>query len=342
MIRVTDLQLDRRTAATILGMRAESLQSVDLLRTHNHTWQVTADDASYFVKAHTKDWYDSRPASSIPVRHELTGHRILRAAGLAGPMVIAYSTDTDNPLGWPYLVTRQLPGAPLVDLLSTLPAEPDDRVLTSVGRYLASMHRLTYDQPGYLIGGPPAAPDPAQWIHWLSRPERFLLYFFETLTADAANVGVATRDAAAGLLERTLPRLRSAYEPLRFVHGDCHANVFYLDQVQADWRVSGVLDMENCSAGSPPFDFAKLFIELAGRIAARHAWWQPLFRGYGHQPDFDLIRVLLVGHAHINYSCLGRSLWPANREDLINHILAARTWSELFDLERDRSGDPLR
>lgn len=334
MVSAATLALDSPTAAAIFGADHRNISAVEFLRPYNHTWRITADGGLiYFLKAHTKDWYDSKPASPGPVLHEVTGHRILRSAGLAAAQVIAYSTDSDNPLGWPYLITRQLPGGPLTDHLLKSSTDEADKALAAVGRYLATMHSLTFEHPGYLIDGPPPPPTPNQWLHWLSRPERFLLYFFQTLTADATDVTLATRDAAASLLEHTLPRLRPAYQPLRFVHGDCHASTFYLHRTDTDWQVTGVLDLENCSAGSPAFDFAKLFIELAGRLGSTHRWWEPLFRGYNAEPDFDLIRTLLIGHAHINYSCLGNSLWPAKRQDVMDHILQAHTWDQLFCLK---------
>ncbi len=338
MTEPTEPRLDRADAAAILAIPIEKVSAIKFLRPHNHTWRIVAGGATYFLKAHTKDWYDANPASATPVRHEVTGHRTLRAAGLATAEVIAYSTDTDNPIHWPYLVTRELPGTPLADLLPMLPRTAAHTALKTAGRYLASMHQLTYDQPGYLIDGPPTQPAPNQWLHWLSKPERFLLYLFENLTADAAEVDLATRDAAAGLVERTLPKLRPAFQPLSFVHGDCHANVFYLDHDDdTGWRVTGIIDMENCSSGSPAFDFVKLFIELAGRMHPTTSWWEPLFDGYQTEPEFDLMRVLLIGHAHINYACLGNSLWPTDRQSVLRRILTARNWSELFGQEQIRA-----
>jgi Ser/Thr protein kinase RdoA (MazF antagonist) len=326
------LTLSATAAAGLLGMSPERVDSTELLRTHNHTWRVSADRETFFVKAHTKDWYDTDPASSVPVRHEMTGHRLLRAAGLPGLDVVGFSLDRDNALGWPYLVTRRAGGAALTDVLDTTAPAASDRALEAVGECLSRIHSLTFDQPGYLIDGPPAPPRPNQWMHWLSRKERFLLYAFENLTADAATVELDLRDAAAALLARTLPELRRAYQPLRFVHGDCHANVFHLDHEGPATRVSGVLDMENCSAGAPVFDFAKLFIELAGRRSADTRWWTPLFRGYREEPSFDLIRALLVGHAHINYTCHGAYSWPGSRGDILRHILSAKDWAHLLDL----------
>jgi hypothetical protein len=113
-------------------------------------------------------------------------------------------------------------------------------------------------------------------------------------------------------------------------HGDCHANVFFLDPAGAD--VSGVIDMENCSAGAPEFDIVKLFISLAGHFGPDGHWWKPLFDGYGSEPDFDLIRLLLVGDSNVNYTCFGEHSWPGTRADILHQILESRGWSQLFDI----------
>ena len=44
-------------------------------------------------------------------------------------------------------------------------------------------------------------------------------------------------------------RLRSSYDPPRFVHGDCHANAFFLVEEEGSWRVTGTVDMEVASSG---------------------------------------------------------------------------------------------
>jgi Ser/Thr protein kinase RdoA (MazF antagonist) len=337
MVSSDDLRLTREIAAAILGAKTEEVTDVRFLRPENHSWRVVAAGSAYYVKAHTKDWYSDTPASSFPVRHEVTGYRLLREAGLPSADVVGYSTSTDNPLGWPYLITRELEGAPLADLLHTLSPREAEAALRAAGAYLAEMHSLTYEEPGYLIDGPPNPPRPNQWLHWLSRLERFLLHFFENMTEDAASVDLDTRDAAASLLERALPRLREAYRPLRFVHGDCHANVFFLAGEGRRWRVSGILDMENCSAGAPVFDLTKFALEMGANYGSRLRWWEPLFQAYGAEPDFDVFRMVMVGHAHINFVC-GEPIWPGTRADILRHLLAARTWAEMFDTDQIAAG----
>lgn len=120
MVAPDDLRLTCETAAAILGAKTEEVSEVRFLRPENHSWRVVVDGSAYYVKAHTKDWYRDTSASSFPVRHEMTGHRLLREAGLPVPSVAGYSTNTENPLGWPYLITRELEGASLVELLSAL------------------------------------------------------------------------------------------------------------------------------------------------------------------------------------------------------------------------------
>lgn len=323
------LRLDPGRIAEMLAIPESHVVDVRPVHTRNHVWRVITGDSVYFVKAHTKDWYDHAPASGRPVRNELSGHRILRAAGLPAAEVIAYELSRDNPLRWPYLIMRELAGRPLIELLAGRNAEEAVGSLAAVGRYLATMHSLTYEHPGPLIDGPPGPPDPDQWLHWLSRLERFLLYFFENLITDD-DISLSTKDAAAGLLARVLPQLRDSYVPLRFVHGDCHANTFFLI-FDDGWHVSGLVDMENCSAGNPLFDFAKFMIEMAGRFGACGQWWEPLFDGYGSEPDIDLLRTIMIGHAHINFTWLGPHAWAGGREAILRRLLAARSWQQLFD-----------
>lgn len=321
-------QLDRHAAAALLGVPDPGLLDLRQVHTDNHVWRVETIQGTYFVKTHTKDWYAARPASGVPVRNEVSGHRILRAAGLPAAEVVDYDTGRDNPMGWPYVITRELPGTPLTELLPVLDRHHAAAALTVTGEYLAGMHCVTYEHPGSLVDGPPGPPDLDEWLHWLSRLERFLLYFFENLITD--DLPLSIKDAATGLLADTLPALRDSYVPLRFVHGDCHSSTFFIEH-GSTWRVSGMVDLENCSSGNPLFDFAKLMIEMAGRFGARDLWWQPLFEGYGSEPDLDLVRTILIGHAHINYACHGPFSWRGDREQILRQLLTARSWAELFD-----------
>ena len=191
------------------------------------------------------------------------------------------------------------------------------------------MHSITFDYPGYLVDGPPVAPpDPDRWQHGIWRCERF--------GAEVKNdLDLATADALACLIVDKIADLRDSYQPPRFVHGDCHANQFFLVKGQDGWQVSGVVDMEVASAGSPVFDFLKLVIEMVGRFGAGPPhWWEPLLNGYGSFVDLDLLRLVLTAAGHINYTCLGPHAWPGTRADIVRHLVRAQTWSEVVDLSR--------
>ena len=96
--------------------------------------------------------------------------------------------------------------------------------------------------------------------------------------------------------------------------------------------MTGVLDLEVASAGCPLFDFAKLFIELTGHLTGSgHPWWEALFEGYGSEPDFDVMRLMLASSNHVNFTCLGDHAWPGDRESILTHIVTATPWAELFN-----------
>ena len=125
--------------------------------------------------------------------------------------------------------------------------------------------------------------------------------------------------------------LQSSYEPPRFVHGDCHASTFFLVEAVGAWRVTGVVDMEVASAGDVGEDLMKLCIALAADLPASTRWWEALFDGYGTRPEFDLLKLRLLGSEPAEFAWTSR--WPKPWEETVRHILNAGSWSELFDLE---------
>lgn len=100
------LYLDSTRAATLIPGRRSDV-SVELLRRLNHLWRLRAGPEVYYLKAHTRPWYDWSPvrAASVAVGHERSAYEILRAHHLPAPLVIGTSQGQDNALGWPYLLT---------------------------------------------------------------------------------------------------------------------------------------------------------------------------------------------------------------------------------------------
>lgn len=309
------LTLTSQAAATILG---RSSVDVELLHRENDMWRLTAGGDVFFLKSHTKDWYAGRPTGPV-VNHEVSAYRMLAELGLPTPEIVAVSADVDNPLGWPFFVMRALDGV-------SLTSAPTSAGLRAAGAYLARMHAATYAYAGPFVDGPPSGPLADDvWQHWICRFERRLAKLIEVWSDD---IGHRSMDALTRLFADTLPTLRASYDPPRFVHGDCHAEQFFV----RDGEVTGVVDMEIASAGSPLEDFLKFGINMAGQRCG-FAWWEPFFAGYGAEPEFDLIRLIYAGAHHINFTC-GDHPWPGTREQILTHILDASDWSELFDLTR--------
>ena len=77
-------------------------------------------------------------------------------------------------------------------------------------------------------------------------------------------------------------------------------------------------------------------------------WWAPLIDGYGEEPDFELLKLRYLASGYLELSPHAYRIVPGVRELVVQHILAARNWQELFDLSKIReehdakgSGDSL-
>ena len=77
-------------------------------------------------------------------------------------------------------------------------------------------------------------------------------------------------------------------------------------------------------------------------------WWVPLIDGYGEEPDFELLKLRYLASGYLELSPYAYRIVPGVRELVVQHILAARNWQELFDLSKIReehdakgSGDSL-
>ena len=327
------VSLSERQARQVLGRVGLSGPiSVERVHAYNHVWRLEGDAGTFFLKIYTKPWYAPYGDShAFPVTHEAGAWRCLRAHGLATPEVVVAETGTDNPLGRPFLLTRDLAGEPLIRLLRV--GHAAGAPLRAVGDYLRRMHSVTFRFPGYVSSeeGPTRPRRPGAWQHrcWTAEARERLAR--DTLEAEAAGLSADVRARLDRDIESMGERLRSSYEPPRFVHGDCHANAFFLVEEAGSWRVTGTVDMEVASAGDAGEDLMKLCIELATVLPASSGWWDALFEGYGAEPDFDLLKLRLLGATPADFGWTGK--WPKSWEAIVRHVMGAGSWCELFDLE---------
>jgi len=331
-VEVDELEAAMSTQVAREILNCQGHVEVEFLRPSNHTWRITCERGVSFLKAHSKDWYGGSVSSAGgAVAHEAGAHQLLKEKGLATPTVVAAERSADNPLGWPYLLTERLAGASLVDVVDPVEKKSSDLAMEAVGAHLARMHAITFQHPGYVGDGPPRRPEADAWQHSIWTFERFALQSMRTWSTDAETVPPSVMDAVMRLFAEQLPAVQRSFFPSCFTHGDCHANQFFLVRDAAGWTVTGVLDLEVAASGCVLFDFVKFFIEMRGIFAGSgYSWWRPLFAGYGGEPDFDVMRVLLAAASSINYTCGDWDGWPSTRSDVLRLLTTATDWSELL------------
>jgi hypothetical protein len=301
--------------------------AVKLIKRGNDVWRIDGGGQTFFLKTYTKDWYgDDAAGTAFHVRHERAAWDILKKHGLAAPEVTLADTTCTNLVGRPFIITRELAGKPLVDLLMLADDSEFEALLQAVGAYLRQMHNIAFTYPGYLdsVDGPTSPPDPNGWQHrcWsASQRQKNALAYLESIRTTIS-------PELAGRLETHFAtmtdKLSDAYQPPHFTHGDCHAHQFFLKPDGDDWVVTGVVDMEVSSAGDTGEDWLHLLIELSSQFAPETKWWKSLFKGYGAPPNFERfkLRMLAVEPPEFGLSAVN--------EKLIANLLDAKDWEALF------------
>ncbi len=306
---------------------------VQQVKTQNDVYRIECGADIFYLKTYTKDWYGDNVADTgYHVNHEETAWSILLTEGLLAPEVVYQSTTCDNPLNRPFLMTRELPGKPLTELLNNASKGQFAALLQTVGSYLRRMHNITFSYPGYLDTkkGPTASPSPSVWQHRCWSAEQRQRDALTNLASDETYLSIITIEQMRERLSVMSERLAPAYQPPRYIHGDCHAHQFFLEQCNGKWQVTGVLDMEVSSAGDSGEDILKLCIELAQRFSYQTRWWISLFEGYGGEPNFDLFRLRLLGVASSEFWRPNRWGSQGTRETVLRHFMKAEDWWTLF------------
>jgi hypothetical protein len=199
---------------------------------------------------------------------------------------------------------------------------------------MGRMHAIRFRFPGYVMSldGPDAHPS-GRWQHGIWTAQARREQALATLDAHADALPAALVEAVRGRLSTIVGAMRSVYQPPRFVHGDCHAHQFFVSApatAGAAWRVHGVVDMEVASAGDAVQDLVKFSIEAAAALPAASRWWEPLFAGYGGEPDVELFRLRLLGTGHPSFAWVRPAPERPSWEQMLRHLLGARDWGELF------------
>ncbi|MCI0610264.1 MAG: aminoglycoside phosphotransferase family protein [Anaerolineae bacterium] len=319
--------------ADILLLIDRHTDRVELIKHGNDVFRLVSNTESFFLKTYTKDWYGSDPASTgFQAIHENMAWTILAKHGLSVPEIVYISSDSNNPIARPFILTRELKGRPLTELMSEANREEQSALLIAIGDTIRKMHEINFAFAGYLstLSGPMEPPDANGWQHrcWSATVRE--TNATNQLQADEPHLTQGTYREVKQLCAQISTYLATAYQPPRFTHGDCHAHQFFLVRQQSTWHVTGILDMEVASAGDCGEDLLKICIELAQTLDYDTFWWKSLFAGYGSIPDLEAFRLRLLGVAPIEYGNLGKWIRSGDREVVLQHFLRARDWSMLF------------
>jgi len=297
----------------------QSGHTVFRLRTERHV---------YFLKTHSKDleeFADHAAGAAQLVRREAAAYGCLRAHGIPAVEVVAAESSCDNPVGWPYLLTLELPGISLRDVVeSEHPAWW--AAVEAFGRYLAAAHAIRFPRAGYLTSAEGPASDGSSLAQEVSHRAEVVL---PDALRDLERARPHLSHELAAEVERRLADLPRAiageYVEPRFVHGNSHINHPHLLIEGERPRFTGQLDMDGASAGAP---FEDLHTVTWGMMAhaPRLAWWEPLFAGYGSVPDLDRFRLALLSAC---FYCFGDRN-EVSLESLYRRLLTATTWHQLF------------
>jgi hypothetical protein len=251
---------------------------------------------------------------------------------------VAADQTAGNPLGRPLLVTRELVGSPFPEALAqTGDAAERHALARAAGAYQARMHGIVMAAPGYFGR---RGPFPGGWEHSNQSAQAYYRALESLWRADEeAGVDPELVAAARAYAERVRPRVEAAFVPPRFTQANCHAAQFFVARTPGGWAVTGVVDMEVALGGWPLCDVLGIVADLSHPRFGGYRWWWPWFEGYG-EPDFDLVRFVLLTTGQSWWAAVAPHSWGAARRDtVLRHLLASDTWDELLDVSALHPGD---
>jgi hypothetical protein len=245
--------------------------------------------------------------------------------------VVAVEAEADNPMGWPYLLTRGLTGRPLLEFVQRPSYLDWQAALLATGDYLAASHSITFDASGYIVSPDGPAPDRAgRPLHTVHDPAEEQAAALSDLVLARHFLDADLADDLAGRFHVIGETIAPEYDPPRFVHAAFHPNHPHVERSGGVLRVSGCVDMESASAGAVFDDLTTLAIGMM--VGARGvAWWEPLFEGYGKAPDLERFRMALLATC---FYCFGEEHALQDVQSTYRALLAAETWAELFGANR--------
>ncbi|GAA2028798.1 hypothetical protein GCM10009839_30110 [Catenulispora yoronensis] len=214
------------------------------------------------------------PDSGWILSKEISVYRSVRESGVTMVPTLLGAAGSDGLLGQPYLLMSKLPGRTM-DAVSPGMSDADLRsVYRQMGKLIAQFHAIEHEAYGYLTSTEIVDPQPSSEAHLRSVLARTSQAYLEA-TGDrdlyeAAHAYLAARSDLFALCERPV-----------LLHNDFHEGNIIVEQTPDGPVISGVIDMENATAGDPVMDLAKTHSYSIRDNAIK---LEGLFEGYGVIP----------------------------------------------------------
>lgn len=304
----------------------------------NTVWRIDTSDATLFLKIPTKDLgapSDHLAVAAAKVTCEQAAFACLLRHGLPATEVLAVGIDGANPIGRPYLLTRQVPGDSFTSIVPTPAGRGSFDTLEAVGGFLARVHAIELPRAGYFTTAegpherPSVLPPRASHSPQLARAEAI-----GDLDTSRSFLDSHLTSELDIRFSRITEELQDEYLPPRFVLGSFHPNHAFLARSRGRWEVTGCIDLEVASGGSVVEDLTTLSVGFMHRFSPDAPWWEPLFRGYGGEPGLERMRLALLSCATYCFGGDRPSTEPGRLAQIYRALLSASSWAELFTAHR--------
>jgi len=243
--------------------------------------------------------------------------------------VLAVETGEANALGWPYLLTRRVPGRQFTEIVPAGVHAAWEEPLEAVGAYLASVHRIEFHAAGYVVSADgPAGPTPPAPVRSTHTPEAAQDEALQDLERSHGRVDVGLRRDLEDRFASMADAIRDDYYPPQFVTGGFHPDHPFLDRVADGLSVVGCVDLEVASGGRTLDDLVTFSTGMMFRFDGSVPWWEPLFDGYGTQPSIEAVRTALLASCGYLFGEL------PGLQTTYRSLLESTTWRQLFNVHR--------
>lgn len=249
----------------------------------NQNVKMINRDGRKFIVRIAKTNNDFRLRTLNKLEREARFYELVREQGVPVPEVLHLDASAKY-LKDVFMVTECLPGVPLQSVLTYLPFQSQEQILTDAGKMLAKVHSIQLEHPGFLetstsvIKGAFYASDGEQLELAVEGGLRGLLR--------KKIIDSQTAEILKNFINAQLPALEEAIQSCRLFHGDFDLTNVLVVPDGTNWRISGLIDGEFSAAGDPGWDWMSLEFKSLSKLQSPDGH-NAFFKGYGKAPQIE-------------------------------------------------------